>query len=701
MEVWGGIECSVNRIDESYLDQFTYQNLYDRPELLDEIINLGIKTLRFPILWEKNWTDENEPPTWLVQEHLALLKRNDIHVIAGLVHHGSGPRYAEIQHDCFPEKLAAYAKRVAIAFPWITDYTPINEPLTTARFCGLYGLWYPLAKNAATFLQILINECKGTILAMRAIREVNPKAKLVFTEDLTKIHGTSALKEQVDFENHRRWLSIDLLCGKVNREHPLWGYLLAHQATMDQLHFFMDNPMPPDVLGFNYYITSERYLDHHLADYPLSMHGGNGKIAYADIEAVRQPDDILAGPTNLMREAWERYRLPLAITEAHLCCGREDQLRWLHYIWKSCNLLGEEGIPIVAVTFWSLFGAYGWDKLLTAEKGRYESGAFDQSAGNPRPTAIAHYIKALTHHTPFPNPLIHGEGWWKRKSESLAQAVPLLITGASGTLGTAFAKICSQRNISFVALNRNEVDISDIEQIEQAIQKYQPWAIINTAGYVNVDAAEVDVERCFSANAIGAINLAKACANHRIQFLSFSSDLVFDGKKSSAYAEEDYPSALNQYGHSKMEAERQVFAYNPSALLIRTSAFFGPWDSYNFVAVVLKSLKEGKDFKAIADVTITATYVPHLVEVALNLLIDEQAGIWHLANEGRISWYEFAVAVAKRSGNDTAKIQGISLATANLPAQRPQNSALTSTKGRLMPSLEKGLDDYFMLLDIL
>jgi dTDP-4-dehydrorhamnose reductase len=115
----------------------------------------------------------------------------------------------------FPELLADYAKEVARKFPWIKYYTPVNEPLTTARFSGLYGLWYPHATNNKSFLVMLLNQLKAVVLSMKAIREINPDAKLVQTEDLAKIHSTPKLKYQRDFENHRRWLSYDLLCGKV------------------------------------------------------------------------------------------------------------------------------------------------------------------------------------------------------------------------------------------------------------------------------------------------------------------------------------------------------------------------------------------------------------------------------------------------------------------------------------------------------
>ena len=111
-----------------------------------------------------------------------------------------------IVDEDFPRKLAEYASKVAIQFPWIKYYTPVNEPLTTARFAGLYGFWYPHLKDEFHFLTMLLNQLEGIVLSMKAIREINPDAQLVQTEDIGKTHSTPLLQYQADFENHRRGL---------------------------------------------------------------------------------------------------------------------------------------------------------------------------------------------------------------------------------------------------------------------------------------------------------------------------------------------------------------------------------------------------------------------------------------------------------------------------------------------------------------
>src|SRR5690606_310483 len=145
--------------------------------------------------------------------------------IVGLVHHGSGPPGTSLVEDGFATGLAAHAAQVARRYPWASAYTPVNEPLTTARFSGLYGIWYPHGRDAALFARALVNECRATVLAMRAIREVNPAAKLVQTEDLGRIYSTPSLAYQADMENERRWVTWDLLCGRIDPQAPMMRFL--------------------------------------------------------------------------------------------------------------------------------------------------------------------------------------------------------------------------------------------------------------------------------------------------------------------------------------------------------------------------------------------------------------------------------------------------------------------------------------------
>lgn len=709
IEVWGGIECTINRVNDRYFDQLDYAGHYDRNNDINLFGELGLNKIRYPILWEKHQPEQGAEIDWsYTTKRLAAIQSKNIEVIAGLVHHGSGPAHVNMTDDSFVHGLAEYAGRVARRFPHINYYTPVNEPLTTARFCGLYGIWHPHQSSDKSFCRILINECKATVLAMREIRKVNPKAKLVQTEDLGKIHSTPLLKYQADFENHRRWLGFDLLCGKVNPRHILWNYLINSGIKPYELHFFIANPCEPDIMGFNHYLTSERYLDENIQNYPEHTLGRNTHHRYADVEAVRvgsiQPD----GPYNLLNEAWQRYRVPMAVTEIHLHCTREEQMRWLSTLWETAVKLKSEGVNIVAITPWALLGSFGWNRLLTIPNGDYEPGAFDLSMGQPRATALVKMIKSYQETGGYSHPLIKTRGWWQRPhrviygGEKVAASAnwphavqPVLIVGKSGTLATAFAKICEARGIPFEIFGRSELDITNLLQIEETITNKKPWAVINTAGYVRVDDAEMESGSCFAVNTDGATNLAILCSKYGVKLLTFSTDLVFDGLKSKPYTEHDGKRPLNIYGQSKALAEEKVLAYNSNALIVRTSAFFGPWDNYNFITVALNALKNNEVFTAISDVQISPTYVPDLVNTSLNLMIDDERGIWHLSNKGQLSWAELGYNIAERAGYKTSLINPTPLRHFNYRAQRPAYSVLSSERGNILPPLDEALNRYF------
>ena len=719
VELWGGVECTVNRVGDRYLDQLERNGHAERIEDLDLFAALGVRAMRYPVLWERTAPEGLERARWSwAEERLARLRSLGIRPIVGLVHHGSGTRDTSLVDAAFPEKLSAYARAVAHRFPWVEDYTPVNEPLTTARFSGLYGHWYPHGRDNETFLRALLTQCRAVVLSMRAIREINPRARLVQTEDLGKTYSTPKLSYQAEFENERRWLSFDLLMGRVRPGHAMWSFLRWAGIEARELRWFAENPCPPDIIGINHYLTSERFLDERLARYPACTHGGNGRQRYADVEAVRVLAEGPAGPKALLRETWERYRLPLAVTEVHLGCTREEQMRWLREVWDGACSLKREGADVRAVTAWAMLGTYDWHKLSTCTEGNYEPGVFDLRAPRPRPTALARMLADLAAGREHQHPALSTPGWWRRlerlqypvvtgrrRTKEVSAATlgvnmdgeatrPLLINGATGTLGRAFARLCEQRGLSYRLLTRAEMDIADASSVEAALGEYEPWAIVNTAGYVRVDDAEREAERCRRENTVGAATLARACAERDIALLTFSSDLVFDGAKRSPYVEHDAPAPLNTYGQSKADAEQLVLEAHPSALVIRTSAFFSPWDDYNFVTNALRALASGESFVAADDAHVSPTYVPDLVHASLDLLNDGERGLWHLANEGATTWAGLARLAADLASVDASRLEARPTSSLNLAATRPAYTVLASERGMLLPSLADALARY-------
>jgi dTDP-4-dehydrorhamnose reductase len=710
LELWAGFECTLNRVGDAQHDQLELTGHYDRLDDLDRLAALGVRTVRYPILWER--VDGGRPfgaPWEWTDARMERLRALGIEPIVGLVHHGSGPLRTHLLDDGFAEGLAAFARAVAMRYPWLTRYTPVNEPLTTARFSALYGIWYPHARDDTRFVRATLQQVRATRLAMAAIRDVRPDAALVQTEDLGRTHATPVLQYQADFENERRWLTFDLLLGRVTRGHAMHHYARWCGVSDDEIARAAGESCPPAVLGINHYATSERFLDERLERYPAHAHGGNHRHRYADVEAVRVLTEGVAGPRGLLVEAWERYGLPIAVTEAHLGCTREQQIRWLAEVWEAALDARALGADVRAVTAWAALGAYDWSSLVTRTGGHYEPGLFDVRAPTPRPTALAHVVRALATTGTVEHPALGTPGWWRCEDRVLypehddaagvggaaePEGRPLLVAGASGTLGTAFARLCGARGLAHVALPRHALDVTDRDAVERAIAESGAWAVIDAAGYVRVDDAERDAAACDRLNVLGAETLARACAAAGIPLVAFSSDLVFDGAKGAPYVESDPVAPLGVYGRSKAECEARVLAAHPASLVVRTAAFFGPWDEWNFVTRTLSALALGVPVDAAEDLVVSPTYVPDLVHATLDLLIDGERGIWHLANAGAVSWADLARAAARAAELDESLVRGRPHAELGLSARRPRNAALASERGWVMPPLDAALAAY-------
>ena len=272
--------------------------------------------------------------------------------------------------------------------------------------------------------------------------------------------------------------------------HPLWSYL-ARAGLRRELEELASDPCPPDIVGLDYYPPSERFLDDRLERYPARTHTSNGRDRYADLDAVRVLADGPTGFERLALEAWRRYRLPLAATEVHLGCTREEQLRWLKEIWDAALRLRARGADVRAVTAWALLGSYDWDSLLTRRRGHYEPGAFDVRGQQPRATAVARMVRDLATRgrcrasragrarlvAPEGSPglasgrhptgqVLRARPWRLRERE----ARPLLITGGSGRLGRAVVRSCIARGLPYQAPSRGELDITDPRAVAAAME---------------------------------------------------------------------------------------------------------------------------------------------------------------------------------------------------------------------------------------
>jgi dTDP-4-dehydrorhamnose reductase len=535
---------------------------------------------------------------------------------------------------------------------------------------------------------------------MKAIRKTIPHAELIVTEDVGKSFSTPELAYQAEHENERRWLSFDLLTGRVRPGHAFHDWLRNKAASEAELAELASGEAAPDLIGFDYYLTSERFLDHRVGRYRDVTPGSNGRHTYVDVEAVRV-DKVRPqlGAVHRLQDVWDRYQIPVAITEVHHGCTREEQVRWLKEIWSAAKAARGRGIDVRAVTLWAMFGMVDWRSVLTRQEGLYDVGAFDTRGERPRPTLLAKAAAALGRDDTFDHPVLDLPGWWRRPGrtharrrfdmlpKSAAMARPILITGATGTLGQAFARIGAHRGLAHVLTSRDDLNITDDSSIAAALTRWKPWAIINTAGFVRTWEADRKFDECLAINATGPELLARATKSAGIPLVTFSSDLVFDGKLGRSYVEPDATAPSCAYGKSKAEAEARLMAIDADALIIRTSAFFGPWDQHNFLFNTIERLKQGGDVVASDRTVVSPTYVPDLVHATLDLLLDGESGIWHLTNQGAVSWHDLACEVA-----DVAKVSR-GLVRADETAEQA-NTSLTSNRGLLLRPLDQALSDF-------
>ena len=418
LELWGGLECSVVRIGDRWRDQVRETGHHDRDGDLALVRALGIRTLRYPVLWERCTPGERQARGWDWHDsRLRQMQGLGINPIVGLLHHGSGPHGTDLLHPGFAAGLAVHAGRVADRYPHVEWWAPLNEPLTTARFSCLYGLWYPHRQDEAAFFRALVNQSQAILLAMRAIRARVARPRFVHTEDVGHTFSTERLRPVAAYINERSWLSLDLLCGRLDRSHPWRMRIEQAGVSSDVLDELATGEATPDQIGVNHYVTSDRFLDHRQGLYPSHMRHADPDNGYVDTEAARvhlSPETMGWGAC--LQAVWERYGLPVAITEAHLgCIDPREQVCWLMQAWHAAQALRSEGADIRAVTAWALFGLMDWDSMLGQWRNHYEGGAFDVSHSPPRSTLLADAVYHLAHEGRFDHPALLKSGWWEQE----------------------------------------------------------------------------------------------------------------------------------------------------------------------------------------------------------------------------------------------------------------------------------------------
>jgi dTDP-4-dehydrorhamnose reductase len=225
-------------------------------------------------------------------------------------------------------------------------------------------------------------------------------------------------------------------------------------------------------------------------------------------------------------------------------------------------------------------------------------------------------------------------------------------------------------------------DCRDADDVRSIVSRHRPQFVINSAAYIRVDDCEDHPLDAFAVNAIGAYNIARACAEYESHCVYISTDYVFDGSKTTPYVEWDMTCPINVYGASKLAGEHLVRQISKRWLIVRTASLFGKSGarskSGNFVETVLDKAKSNKLLTVVDDIRISPTYTRDAAKAIVKLLSKGQEGLVHVVNSGECTWYEFAREVLNCCQIE-ATIRAVDSSCYPLRAKRPRNSSLEST----------------------
>lgn len=310
---------------------------------------LGLQAMRWGVPWYRvepfpgefdwSWTDQVIP--YLVED----LK---ITPILDLMHYGC-PFWLrrEFASDDYPQAVAAYAKAFAERYKGLVRwYTPLNEPIVNALFCGKKGLWPPYLRGDAGYIRVMLQLVRGIQRTVEALKEVDPGAVMVHVEATGLARAAREDLQVLAVEDQRRgFLCYDLLTGRVDAEHPLFTWLLRNGAGPDEIRDIGRAAIPLDVIGLNFYpqwSTQQITVDRR------------GRLSY---RAVEQDG---AGFVHLIEDYYKRYNVPIMVTETSAKGAVDVRSRWLTASVAAIRQLREEGVPVLGYTWFPLFTMIDW-----------------------------------------------------------------------------------------------------------------------------------------------------------------------------------------------------------------------------------------------------------------------------------------------------------------------------------------------------
>jgi beta-glucosidase/6-phospho-beta-glucosidase/beta-galactosidase len=317
--------------------------------------DLGVHRLRYPIPWHRIEATRGRYDWSWIDEVLAGMRKSDLLPIADLVHHTSYPRWLTegFLDPAFGPAYTAFCAAFAARYPWVREFTVFNEPLPTTLLCTEFGTWPPARRDQGAFYRMALAVARAICTATAAILGAQPRARFIHV-DTAEGHGTLD-EESVPFVRHlnqRRFLFHDLILGRVDEAHPLFDRLREYGGlTVADLGWFRAHAARIDVLGLDYYAHCEHQFHR---------------------SGSRCPSRAPQGFAALAREYYERYHLPLMLTETNIRGYVSDRISWLKYMVEECESLVASGIPFEGFCWFPAIDSTDWDSLLRQPNGHID-----------------------------------------------------------------------------------------------------------------------------------------------------------------------------------------------------------------------------------------------------------------------------------------------------------------------------------------
>jgi beta-glucosidase/6-phospho-beta-glucosidase/beta-galactosidase len=310
---------------------------------------IGVRAVRWGVPWYRveplqgefdwRWTDQVIP--YIVQE-LGILP------IIDLMHYGC-PFWLrrEFASDEYPEMVARYAAAFAERYHGLVRwYTPMNEPMITGLFCGKRGLWPPYLRGDSGYIRVVLQAMRGIQTTVEAIQQVDPDA-IILPVEASGLSRTARedLAPIAAEEEQRGFLTWDLLTGRVTPDHPLFPWLVRSGASVDELAALAKKTTPMHAMGLNFYpqwSTTQLYLDRR------------GRLSYRPVEQDG------AGFESMIQAYYDRYRVPIIVTETSARGDLDVRARWLESSIAAIRRLRGRGVPVLGYTWFPLFTMVDW-----------------------------------------------------------------------------------------------------------------------------------------------------------------------------------------------------------------------------------------------------------------------------------------------------------------------------------------------------